>query len=65
MALMEDDRPQRKPRHQLGQELAALSVDELKTRIGELQTEIARIEAEMKAKGATKSAAEALFSRGA
>jgi uncharacterized small protein (DUF1192 family) len=50
-----DEEPRRKPRtHEIGQDLSLLSVDEL--------TE--RLEAELQAKGATKSAAEALFRRG-
>lgn len=63
MAITEDDRPAGKPRHELGQDLSRLSVDELRNRIEELRTEIARIEAELEAKGSTRSAAEALFSR--
>ncbi len=59
-----DDQPIRKPvRHEIGQDLSLLSVDELTTRIGELKDEIVRLEAELAAKGTTRSAAEALFSR--
>jgi uncharacterized small protein (DUF1192 family) len=61
MALLGDE-PVRKPRrHEIGQDLSALSVDELGARIEELNAEIARLEAERKAKGATKAAADALF----
>lgn len=63
MVIIEDDRPARKPRHEIGQELGLLSVDELRLRIEELRAEIARIEAELAAKGSTRNAAEALFSR--
>ena len=60
-----DDEPKKKPRpHEIGQDLALLSVDELAERIALLRDEIARLEAERAAKGATKSAAEALFRRG-
>lgn len=60
-----DDEPKKKARsHEIGQDLALLSVDELSERIGMLRDEIARLEAELKTKGATKSAAEALFRRG-
>jgi uncharacterized small protein (DUF1192 family) len=38
-------------------------VDELNERIGQLKSEIARLEAELSSKGATKLAAEALFRR--
>jgi uncharacterized small protein (DUF1192 family) len=60
-----DDEPRKKARsHEIGQDLALLSVDELSERIAMLRDEIARLEAELKTKGATKSAAEALFRRG-
>lgn len=60
-----DDQPRKKPRpHEIGQDLSLLSLDELRERIGLLREEIARLEAEMEAKGSTKSAAEALFRRG-
>ncbi len=59
-----DDAPAQKPRpHEIGQDLALLSVGELRERIDILHAEIARLEAELQAKGATKSAAEALFRR--
>lgn len=57
-----DDEPKKKPKtHEIGQDLSALSVAELEDRIGILRAEIARIEAELTAKGTTKNAAEALF----
>ncbi|SFO49171.1 Uncharacterized small protein, DUF1192 family [Mesorhizobium sp. NFR06] len=60
-----DDEPEKKRRpHEIGQDLSLLSVDELAERIALLRDEIARLEAERAAKGATKSAAEALFRRG-
>ncbi|MET2832748.1 DUF1192 domain-containing protein [Mesorhizobium shangrilense] len=60
-----DDEPKKKARpHEIGQDLSLLSVSELSERIGILREEIARLEAELKAKGSTKSAAEALFRRG-
>ncbi|RTL92457.1 MAG: DUF1192 domain-containing protein [Hyphomicrobiales bacterium] len=60
-----DDEPRKKPRpHEIGQDLSLLSVDELSQRIAMLRDEIARLEEERAAKGATKSAAEALFRRG-
>ncbi len=59
-----DDQPIRKPaRHEIGQDISLLSVDDLTTRIGELKAEIARLEAELATKGTTRTAAEALFSR--
>lgn len=60
-----DDEPRKKPRpHEIGQDLSLLSADELSQRIAMLRDEIARLEEERAAKGATKSAAEALFRRG-
>ncbi|TPK89022.1 DUF1192 domain-containing protein [Mesorhizobium sp. B2-4-12] len=60
-----DDEPRKKARpHEIGQDLALLSAGELSERIGILRDEIARLEAELKAKDSTKSAAEALFRRG-
>ncbi|PBC06076.1 DUF1192 domain-containing protein [Mesorhizobium sp. WSM3860] len=60
-----DDEPRKKPRpHEIGQDLSLLSVDDLAERIALLREEIARLEAERAARGATKSAAEALFRRG-
>ncbi len=60
-----DDEPKKKARpHEIGQDLSLLSVGDLTERIGILREEIARLEAELQAKGSTKSAAEALFRRG-
>ena len=61
MALFEDEPRKAIRTHQIGQDLALLSVGELQERIAQLQAEIARLETELKAKGATKAAAEALF----
>ena len=63
MALF-DDEPAKKVRvHEIGQELAALSVGELRERIEQLQAEIRRLETEFAANGSTKEAPEALFKR--
>jgi uncharacterized small protein (DUF1192 family) len=62
MALF-DDEPLKKPKHEIGQDLSLLSVGELNERIVLLKAEIERLEAELQAKGTTKSAAEALFRR--
>lgn len=57
-----DDEPRKISRmHEIGQDLAALSVGELRERISQMQQEIKRLEAELEAKGSTKAAAEALF----
>ena len=63
MALF-DDEPRKKAKpHEIGQDLSLLSVGELNERIAMLKAEVARLEAELSTKGATKSAAEALFRR--
>ena len=65
MASEDEDRPRRKVAqeigHEIGQELALLSVEELRDRIALLQSEIARLEAAMKSKEATRSAADKFF----
>ena len=58
-----DDPPKKQPAHEIGQDLSLLSVGELTERIELLRAEIARLEGELSAKGASKSAAEALFRR--
>ena len=64
MALF-DDEPLKKPKpHEIGQDLSLLSAGELKERIELLRIEISRLEADLEAKSATKTAAEALFRRG-
>jgi uncharacterized small protein (DUF1192 family) len=61
MAFIDDEPKKKARRHEIGQDLSALSVGELGERIAELRDEIARLETEMKAKGTVKSAADALF----
>lgn len=63
MSLLDEDRPARKTVHEIGQDLSLLSVDELKLRIELLKAEIARLEAEAVAKGASRAAADSLFKR--
>lgn len=64
MARDEDpDRPVPTPKHSVGEPLDALSVDELQLRIELLRTEILRLEAEIVAKRASRSAADAFFKR--
>ena len=46
-AIDEDDRPKKKIAHEIGQDLALLSVEELAERIALLHDEIARLEADM------------------
>ncbi len=63
MALFEDEPRKKAKPHEIGQDLSLLSVAELAERIALLREEIARLEGELAAKGATKSAAEELFRR--
>ena len=63
VAIDPDELPKKKITHEMGQELALLSVGELNERIALLKEEIARLEAEMKRKQATKSAADMFFKK--
>jgi uncharacterized small protein (DUF1192 family) len=62
-AFDEDDRPKKKIVHEIGQDLTLLSVKELTERIGLLKDEIARLEADIAKKEATRSAADQFFKR--
>lgn len=55
-------RPKRKA-HELGEDLAMLSVGELRERIDALKAEIERLEAAIRAKQATRSEADTFFKR--
>jgi uncharacterized small protein (DUF1192 family) len=59
----EDDRPKRKIVHEIGQELALLSVAELDERVALLREEIVRLEAARDKKHASRSAADQFFKR--
>lgn len=61
MAVFEDDKPKRKLAHELGQDLSLLSVGDLAERVELLKSEIARLEADMAGKNASKLAANSLF----
>lgn len=61
MAQDDDDKPVRKFMHEIGQDLSNLSLDDLGERVELLKSEIKRLEAEILAKGASKSAAESIF----
>jgi uncharacterized small protein (DUF1192 family) len=62
-AFDEEDRPKKKLVHEIGQDLTLLSVGELTERIALLKEEIARLEANMASKQATKSAADLFFKK--
>jgi uncharacterized small protein (DUF1192 family) len=59
----DEDRPKRKLVHEIGQELALLSVEELRERIELLRDEIARLEAAMTSKQASRASADTFFKR--
>jgi uncharacterized small protein (DUF1192 family) len=60
-AIDEDDRPKKKISHDIGQDLSLLSLEELRDRVALLKDEIARLEAVMTSKRASRSAAEGFF----
>jgi uncharacterized small protein (DUF1192 family) len=62
-AIDEDDRPKKKIVHEIGQDLTLLSVGELTERVQLLKDEIARLEANMASKQASKSAADLFFKK--
>jgi uncharacterized small protein (DUF1192 family) len=62
-AIDPDELPKKKITHDMGQDLALLSVGVLAERVALLKDEIARLEAEMKRKQASKSAADMVFKK--
>ena len=62
-AFDDDDRPKKKIVHDIGQDLALLSVKELEERIELLNEEIARLRADIARKGASRSAADLFFKK--
>ena len=61
MAIEDDDRPRKKVTHEIGQELALLSVRELQERIALMTSEIERLQAAMAKKRASRDAANSVF----
>jgi len=59
----DDDRPKKKITHEIGQELALLSVNELQERIALLKEEIARLEGAIKSKQASRNVADTFFKK--
>jgi uncharacterized small protein (DUF1192 family) len=62
-AIEDDDKPKKKLAHEIGQDLALLSLRELDERIAVLQDEIARLEVARAKKQASRSAADQFFKR--
>jgi uncharacterized small protein (DUF1192 family) len=62
--MMDDDAPPKKTlAHEIGQDLALLSVEELRERIGLLRDEIVRLETAMAQKQASLASAASFFKR--
>ena len=62
-AMDDDDRPKKKVVHEIGQDLALLSVKELEERIAALKEEIGRLEAAIARKQASRGVADQFFRR--
>ena len=62
-AMDEDDRPKKKIVHEIGQDLALLAVKELQERIVALKEEIARLEAAIASKQASRNVADQFFKK--
>jgi uncharacterized small protein (DUF1192 family) len=62
-AMDEDDRPKKKIVHEIGQDLALLSVKELQERIDLLKEEITRLEAVIASKQASRNVADQFFKK--
>jgi uncharacterized small protein (DUF1192 family) len=59
----EDDRPRKKITHEIGQDLALLSLEELGNRVELLKGEIGRLEQAMAAKRASRNVADQFFKK--
>ena len=62
-AIDEDDRPKKKIVHEIGQDLALLSVKELQERIAILKEEVGRLEAAIGSKQASRNVADQFFKK--
>jgi len=63
MPIVEDDAPKKAPKHDLGEDLSSLSLEELDERILLLRAEIGRIEEAIRAKRASADVAATFFKR--
>jgi uncharacterized small protein (DUF1192 family) len=61
MPIDDDDRPAKKVAHEIGQDLALLSVEELNDRVALLKAEIGRLEVALASKRASRDAAGKFF----
>jgi uncharacterized small protein (DUF1192 family) len=57
----EDDRPKKKPVHEIGQDLSDLSLEEVDARIALLKAEVERLQEARVGKNASRMAADAFF----
>jgi uncharacterized small protein (DUF1192 family) len=62
-AFDDEDRPKKKLQHEIGQELALISVAELNERIVLLREEIARLEADIAKKQSSRASADQFFKK--
>jgi len=62
-AIEEDDRPKKKIAHEIGQDLALLSVEELNDRILLLNDEMVRLQGALAKKRASRSVADQFFKK--
>lgn len=58
---MDDDELRKKPAHEVGMALDAMSIEELTERIAMLREEIVRLEAAIEVKTKSRSAADSVF----
>ena len=59
----DDERPKKKIVHEIGQDLALLSVKELEERIALLHAEIERLKASITSKQASRGVADSIFKK--
>ncbi len=59
----DDDRPKKKITHEIGQDLALLSVKELQERIALLKEEIGRLDASISGKQVSRNVADQFFKK--
>ena len=62
-AMDEDDRPKKKIVHEIGQDLALLSIKELQERIALLEEEIGRLKAVIASKQGSRHVADQFFKK--
>lgn len=62
-AMDEDDRPKKKITHEIGQDLALLSIKELEERIALLDEEISRLKAAIAGKQGSRQVADQFFKK--